>query len=63
MLELLALNAHTCTTMAGAVAWFTASADAGTPPDIVFMDMQLADPQQVSCAPFSETLSPRFLTA
>ena len=49
MMGLLHLDTHTCTTMDEVIAWFTAHAEAGTPPDLVFMDMQLADPGRV-CA-------------
>ena len=47
MMEMLHLEVHACTTMDDAIEWFTATADAGAPPDIVFMDMQLADPHRV----------------
>lgn len=47
MMELMHLETHTCVTMDEAAAWFTTAADAGVPPDIVFMDMQLADPRRV----------------
>jgi hypothetical protein len=47
MMEMMTLKTHQCSTMDEAVAWFAAALDAGTPPDIVFMDMQLADPRRV----------------
>jgi hypothetical protein len=48
MMELQHMDVHACTPMDEAAAWFGASADAGKPPDIVFMDMQLGDPRRVS---------------
>jgi hypothetical protein len=47
MLEMMRLETHTCATMDEVIGWFTAAVDAGKPPDVVFMDMQLADPLRV----------------
>ena len=47
MMNALDLRVHSCATMEDVIAWFTAQADAHAPPEVVFMDMQLADPQRV----------------
>ncbi len=47
MMALLRVELHCCSTMDEAIAWFESTADARALPDIVFMDMQLADPRRV----------------
>lgn len=47
MMGILGVELHCCATMDDAVAWFALAAAAGAPPDIIFMDMQLADPCRV----------------
>ena len=47
MMGALCLDARAARSMDEAVDAFTRAADAGAPPDLVFMDMQLGDPRRV----------------